>query len=111
LHGTRIDPATWVFTRAQYDQATFGWQQHRATFEALFRAYPILFVGYGLADDDFDRTLAATRALAGESPPTHFALLPRPVGPFRRQKLGDAGIRLLEYDDHADVPGILRSLP
>ena len=111
LHGTRIDRGTWVFTREQYDQATFGWQQHRAIFEALFHAHPILFVGYGLTDDDFDQTLASTRALAGASPPRHFALLLRPVSPYRRTKLEKAGLRLLEYDNHGEVPGILRSLP
>ena len=111
LHGTRSDPKTWVFTREQYDQATFGWLQQRAVFEAIFRAYPILFVGYGLADDDFDQTLASTRALAGPTPPQHFALLPGPITPYRRTKLQQAGIRLVEYDDHADVPEILRSIP
>lgn len=111
LHGTRGDRKSWVFTREQYDQATFGWLQQRAVFEALFRAYPILFVGYGLADDDFDQTLAATRALAGQNPPQHFALLLGPVTTYRRTRLQQAGIRLLEYDNHAEVPGILRSLP
>lgn len=111
LHGTRIDRRSWVFTREQYDQGTFGWPLHRAVFEALFRTHPILFVGYGLADDDFDQTLASTRALAGPNPPRHFALLPAPVAPFRRSKLEKAGLRLLVYDNHADVPGILRSIP
>jgi hypothetical protein len=111
LHGTRIDPRTWVFTREQYDQATFGRPLHRAVFEALFRAYPLLFVGYGLADDDFDQTLASMRALAGAAPTQHFALLSGPVAPFRRTTLEKAGLRLLVYDNHADVPGILRSLP
>lgn len=111
LHGTRIDRRTWVFTREQYDQATFGWSQQRSVFEALFRSHPILFVGYGLADDDFDQTLSATRALAGPNPPHHFALLPAPVGPYRRSKLEKAGLRLLVYDDHADVPRILNSIP
>lgn len=111
LHGTRNDRSTWVFTREQYDHSTFGWPLHRSTFEAHFRAHPVLFVGYGLTDDDFDMTLAATRALAGAQPPQHFALLPAPVPPFRRTKLENAGLRLLEYDGHADVPGILRSIP
>lgn len=111
LHGTRIDRCTWVFTREQYDLATFGRPLHRSTFEALFRAYPILFVGYGLTDDDFDTTLGATRALAGRQPPTHFSFVRSPIPPYRRKKLEDAGLRLLEYDRHDEVPAILRSLP
>lgn len=111
LHGTRGDPKTWVFTREQYDQATFGWLQQRAVFEAIFRAYPILFVGYGLADDDFDQTLSLTRAWAGPSPPQHFALLPEPIANYQRTKFQQSGIRLIEYENHADVPRILRSIP
>jgi hypothetical protein len=111
LHGTRLDRRTWVFSREQYDQATFGWPAHRSTFETLFRAFPILFVGYGLSDDDFDLTLSATRALAGPNPPVHFALLQNPIPPYRRKKLEGAGLRLIAYDAHAEVPGILRSLP
>jgi hypothetical protein len=111
LHGTRTDRRTWIFTRDQYDQATFGRPLQRRTLEALFSAHPILFVGYGLADDDFDGLLAAARALSGEQPPMHFALLQGPIPPYRRKKLEAAGLRLVEYDAHADVPGIVRSLP
>ncbi|WP_437975766.1 SIR2 family protein [Sorangium sp. So ce295] len=110
LHGTRLDRSTWVFTRDQYDQATFGRPQHRAIFEAIFRAYPILFVGYGLIDDDLEQTLGATRALAGGQPPQHFALLRDPLPPHRRKKLDDAGVRLLVYDNHTDVPVLLRAI-
>ncbi|WP_437526497.1 SIR2 family protein [Sorangium sp. So ce726] len=111
LHGTRIDRRTWIFARDEYDQATFGWPNHRSAFETLFRAYPILFVGYGLSDDDFDMTLGATRALAGANPPVHFALVRAPIPPYRRTRLERAGLRLVEYDKHDDVPGILRTLP
>lgn len=111
LHGIRKDRTTWVFTRGQYDRHTFGWPNFRIAFETLFRAYSILFVGYGLRDDDFDLTLAATRALAGSHPPIHFALVRGQTPPHRRRMLEGAGLRLLEYDKHDDVPGILRSLP
>ncbi len=111
FHGTTMERSTWVFTRSQYDQATFGRPQYRTLLQALFHAFPILFVGFGLVDDDIDQTLGAIRALAGPNPPIHFALLKGPIPPFRRTKLEGAGIRLLEYDDHNEVPGILRSIP
>lgn len=114
LHGTRGDRSSWVFTRRQYDRALFGRPELRATFEALFRTCPILFVGCGLADDDLDQTFAAIRALSGEQPPTHFAIVPDPVPPFRRKMLEQAGLRLLRYANvdgaHAEVPALLRSL-
>jgi hypothetical protein len=111
LHGIRRDRRTWVFSRDQYDRHTFGWPNFRIAFETLFRAYSILFVGYGLSDGDFDMTLAAIRALAGPNPPIHFALVHGQTPPYRRKTLESSGLRLLEYDTHDDVPGILRSLP
>lgn len=111
LHGTRLDRSSWVFTRDDYDRATFGHSRHHETFASLFRAFPMLFVGYGLSDDDFDLTLAATRALAGPQPPAHFAVLKGPVAPHRRRTLESSGLRLLEYGDHGEVPGILRAIP
>lgn len=110
LHGTLFERHTWVFTRDQYDKATFGQPQHRAVLEALFRGYQMLFVGFGLADDDFDLTLSATRALAGPNPPVHFALVKQPILPYRREQLEKSGIRILAYEDHCEVPGILRAL-
>ncbi|XXX80956.1 SIR2 family protein [Sorangium sp. So ce134] len=111
LHGTRRDHKTWVFTRDQYDQAMFGSPLTHTILQSLFNTCPILFVGYGLADDDFDQMLGKVRALAGTQPPTHFALVRSPVPPLRRHTLERSGLRLLEYKAHVDVPGILRSIP
>ncbi len=110
-HGTKNDRSTWVFTRGQYDQATFGQPTHRKVIETLFSAFPILFVGAGMADDDLDQILGTTRALAGSNPPMHFALLKTPIPSYRRDLLAKSGIRILEYDNHDDVPKILRSIP
>jgi hypothetical protein len=110
LHGTLLDRSSWVFTRDQYDHATFGQPLVRKIFETVFSAFPLLFVGYGLVDDDFEQTLSATRVLAGNQPPQHFALLRGPLAPYRRQKLEQSGVRLLEYDDHSDVPKLLRAI-
>jgi hypothetical protein len=110
LHGTRSERSTWVFTRDQYDFATFGHLQQRSVFETLFRAFPILFVGYGLVDDDFNLTLAATRALAGPHPPQHFALLKGPIGDVKRRKIENAGVRLLIFDQFEELPSILREV-
>jgi hypothetical protein len=115
LHGTLLERATWVFTRAQYDRAQYADPLLQTAFSALFHAYPLLFVGYGLADDDFDQILARVRALAGPSPPRHFALVAGDtVTPFRRSRLEQSGIRLIAYDNadgrHGAVTAILRDL-
>lgn len=96
-HGTIQDRATWVFARDAYDRVMFGDPQYRATFDAVYRARTLLFVGCSLSDDDLDVTLAEVRALAGAHPPRHFALLEGPIGDYRRRTLEQAGIRILEY--------------
>jgi WD40 repeat protein len=115
LHGTLIDRSSWVFTREDYDRATFADPTLRDAFTAFFHAFPILFVGYGLADDDFDAHLARVRAFAGDQPPRHFALVSADsVKPHRRKKLEAAGIRLIAYENpdgkHTAVVELLRQL-
>ncbi|XXX76640.1 SIR2 family protein [Sorangium sp. So ce134] len=114
LHGTLRAWDSWVFSRDQYDRAIFGSPLLQDAFGALYRAHSILFVGFGLADDNIDQTLARVRALAGGQPPMHFALLPKGVPPFRRRLLEESGIRLIVYEnqagDHAEVAQILLGL-
>jgi nucleoside phosphorylase len=114
IHGTIVQRDTWVFSRDQHDRALFASPAMRGAFEALFRTCPILFVGCGLADGDLDHTFASVRALSGDQPSVHYALVPAGVPPFRRQRLEAAGLRLIEYDNadgtHAELPRILRTI-
>jgi hypothetical protein len=115
LHGTLIEHETWVLTRAQYDHAMYADPQLQGAFSALFNTCPILFVGYGLADDDLDFVLGRVRALAGSAAPRHFALVVADtVTPFRRSQLDQGGIRLIAYDNpdgkHEAVIAVLRGL-
>ncbi len=115
LHGTLMDRSSWVFTREDYDRATFADPALKAAFTAFFHAAPILFVGYGLADDDFDVHLSQVRDFAGDQPPRHFALVSADsVKPHRRKKLETAGIRLIAYENpdgkHTAVVEMLRQL-
>jgi hypothetical protein len=113
-HGTIDNADTWVFTRDEYDLAMFGSQRLQDLFSALYRARTLLFVGASLADDDFGLTLSRVRALAGRNAPTHYAILPAPVGPVRREQLERAGLRLLVYENrsgsHREVVEILSAL-
>ncbi|CAN98913.1 putative membrane protein [Sorangium cellulosum So ce56] len=114
LHGTLRAWDTWVFSRDQYDRAIFGSPLLQDAFGALYRTHSILFVGFGLADDNIDQTLARVRALSGGQPPMHFALLPKGVPPFRRRLLEESGVRLIVYEnqagDHAEVAQVLLGL-
>jgi hypothetical protein len=76
LHGTLLDRESWVFTREDYDRAMFADSKLRDAFAAFFHSVQLLFVGYGLTDDDFDLHLGWVRAFAGDQPPRHFALVP-----------------------------------
>jgi hypothetical protein len=44
-----------------------------------------------------------------DQPPRHFALS-RSIPPFRRRKLEEAGIRMIFYNDHDEIPDILRAI-
>ncbi|WP_257458353.1 WD40 domain-containing protein [Archangium lipolyticum] len=115
LHGTLLDRSSWVFTREDYDRAIFADPNLHGAFTALFHAVPLLFVGYGLTDDDFDLHLGRIRAFAGAQPPRHFALVPADsVTPHRRKRLESSGVRLLPYDNpdgrHTAVVDMLRQL-
>lgn len=116
LHGTRSNQSSWVFTRDDYDQAMFASPAHQRTFEALFQAYPILFVGHDFDDEDFQWMLAKVRALSGKQPPAHYAFVAEHElrRPYRCRLLKEAGLHLLPYADvdggQAKVIEILRDL-
>jgi hypothetical protein len=109
LHGTLLDASTWVLTRGQYDRAMYNDPRLAATVASVFGARTLLFVGYGLADDDFDQLLARIRTFAGGAPPRHYALVrEEQITAHWRRTREDAGVRVIAYRTHADVPRILR---
>ena len=114
LHGTLLDRETWVFSQEQYDRAMFASPQMQSCFGTLFSSRSLFFVGCGLSDPNLDQTFASVRALSGEQPPNHFALMPGPVASYRKQKLQRSGIRLIEYnashDDHREAIELIESL-
>jgi len=115
LHGTLLDRSSWVFTRSQYDRVIWADPLFRTTFSALFLSCPILFVGFGLVDDNFESLFSQVRALSGDQPPRHFALMPKgALQGIRRDRVSQAGVRLIEYPNldgkHTDVARILEWL-
>jgi hypothetical protein len=115
LHGTLLDRGTWVFTRDEYDRAMYADPLLKEAFSAIFHTCPILFVGYGLADDDFDQILGRVRALAGGQAARHFALVAEEsITTYWRKVREDAGVRVIGYRNedgrHAEVLRVLRWL-
>jgi hypothetical protein len=115
LHGTLLDRSSWVFIRSQFDRVIWADPLFRTTFSTFFHAWPILFVGFGLLDDNFESLFSQVRALSGDQPPRHFALMPQgALQGIRRSRVEQAGVRLIEYPNrdgrHADVARILEWL-
>lgn len=99
LHGTLRESESWIFTRERF-HATLASPPVRAALSGLFARCPVLFVGFGRADENFDQMLQDVRGLSGESPPPRFALVPTAsLMPYRRRSLVEMGFRLLPYDN------------
>ncbi|AUX30512.1 MULTISPECIES: SIR2 family protein [Sorangium] len=98
LHGTLWDHSTWVLTRGDYNRVAYEDHKFRDVFAAMLRAQLVLFVGYDLADDEFNLLLMRVRAFADSQPAKHFALVASDaVGPYQRRQLESAGVRLMPY--------------
>lgn len=115
LHGDRTDRGSWVLSEQQYEELLYNRPELQRFVEGLFRFHPLLFVGYGLRDPDFDRLLGQLRVFGRGQAPQHFALMP--AGRFDRydrDRLADAGIELIEYQNpdntHGELLRVLREL-
>ncbi|WP_437313664.1 SIR2 family NAD-dependent protein deacylase [Sorangium sp. So ce385] len=115
LHGTLTDHSTWVLTREAYDHVMYADHKFQGVFSSLFFSRTLLFIGYGLADDDFDQLLGRVRALSGQQAPRHFALVAsEEITPYRRRHLQASGIQIISYPNpdgrHSALASILRSV-
>ncbi|MGK4004724.1 SIR2 family protein [Sorangium sp. So ce1036] len=98
LHGTLKVPESWMFTRERFGRSIADPAVRRALTAVLSKC-PMLLVGFGRADGDFDEMLSDIHALSGSSPPPRFVLAPSAsLTPYRRTTLVDKGFALLPYD-------------
>lgn len=98
LHGTLKEPASWTFTRERFGRSIADPTVRRALTAVLSKC-PMLLVGFGRADGNFDEMLSDIHALSGSSPPPRFVLAPSAsLTPYRRTTLVDKGFALLPYD-------------
>lgn len=72
LHG-RIDREdSWIFTTAQYNRAYNSNENGcRSFLQYIFETYNVLFIGYGLREDDIKRIIYLTNELTNRRK-THF---------------------------------------
>jgi hypothetical protein len=98
LHGTLKERDSWLFTRESF-RATLAAPEVRKSLTAVLSKCPVLFVGFGRADGNFDYMLQDVHTLSGSAPPPRFGLLPSAsLMPYRRKMLLEMGFRLLPYD-------------
>ncbi|WP_437594039.1 SIR2 family protein [Sorangium sp. So ce1000] len=98
LHGTLKEPYSWVFARERF-LASISAPDVRKSLTAVLSKCPVLFIGFGRADGNFDEMLSDIHALSGSSPPPRFVIAPSAsLAPHRRATLADMGFLLLPYD-------------
>lgn len=115
LHGNRTDRSSWILSEREYEDLLHGRPELQRFTEGLFRFHPLLFIGYGLHDPDFDRLCAQARVFARGQAPQHFAWLPEGhIDNYGRRRLADAGIEVMTYENadgsHAELLRLLAEL-
>ncbi len=112
LHGTLQDRLTWRLTRKQHAR---GPDTNGPALDTFFRFSTLLFVGYPLADEDFDRLLDRIADPADAQPPRHFALVVNePEKAYQQKKLEEAGVYVHRYENpdgkHGEVAHLLSEI-
>lgn len=110
IHGTAEDDDSVVMSRAEYDKAAAHAQYQRA-MSLLLQNHVFLLVGYGINDPlDLDLLFGLNARAFETAARTHYALMkePRPADRDRWQR--EMNIQVVPYDDHDELPAILRAL-
>jgi hypothetical protein len=99
-----------ILTTSDYREMIHGNPAFSAMFSALLLTKAILFVGYSVSDPDFRMMLDRQLSIFRGSVPERYALMSN-VGPIQKDVLWrTARIKVLPYEDHNDIIGILASL-
>jgi hypothetical protein len=111
IHGTAEDDDSVIMTRAEYDKAAANVPYQR-TMSYLLQSYTFLLVGYGINDPlDLDLVFGLNAGAFGAATRTHYALMHKGVSATDRDRWQrDMNIQVVPYDDHGDLPAILRAL-
>jgi tetratricopeptide (TPR) repeat protein len=111
IHGTADDDESVVMTVREYDKAA-AHVPYQRTMSYLLARYTFLLVGYGINDPlDLDMVFSLNAGAFGVAAKTHYALMHRSVSATDRDRWQRTmNIQTVPYDDHGDLPAILRAL-
>jgi len=110
IHGNAADDDSIVMTRAEYEVAAKD-VPYQGTMRFLLQTYTFLLVGYGINDPfDLDLVFGLNTAAFGSATNTHYALVKDAGQTDRDRWQRDMNIQVVPYDDHGDLPAILRTL-
>jgi tetratricopeptide (TPR) repeat protein len=111
MHGTAENEATVVMTRREYDRAATDVPYQRI-MSHLFQNYTFLLVGYGINDPrDLDLVFELNTKAFGVTARAHYALIHKDeAAPHRDRWQRDMNIQVVPYDDHGQLPKLLRKL-
>ncbi|WP_437581650.1 SIR2 family protein [Sorangium sp. So ce887] len=110
IHGTADDQASVVMTQGEYTKASSD-EPYRRTIGYLLQAYTFLLVGYGINDPlDLDLVFELNLRAFGSATSQHYALMANPNPNDRDRWQRELNVQALPYQDHDDLPAILRAL-
>ena len=110
VHGSAEDEETVVMTRAEYTRAAAHVPYQRA-MSLLLQSYTFLLVGYGINDPfDLDLVFGLSTSAFGSAARAHYALVKDAAQNDRDRWQRELNVQVVPYQDHGDLPGILRAL-
>jgi hypothetical protein len=111
IHGSAEHEDSVVMTRREYDEAARD-ASYRRIMSHLLQERTFLLVGYGINDPlDLDFVFGLNAGAFGVAARTHYALMHKSVSQTDRDRWQrEMNIQVVEYDDHRDLPAILRVL-
>lgn len=97
-------------TRAEYTRAAAHVPYQRA-MSLLLQSYTFLLVGYGINDPfDLDLVFGLSTSAFGSAARAHYALVKDAAQNDRDRWQRELNVQVVPYQDHGDLPGILRAL-
>ncbi|HEX5751249.1 MAG TPA: SIR2 family protein [Archangium sp.] len=110
VHGTAERFDTVVMTESEYRDVRSN-PSYRAVLGHLLQGYTFLFIGYGMNDPlDLDLVLKWNAEAFKSAARRHYALLKDPSDTDRDRYEREYNIRVIPYNDHAQLPAILEEL-
>jgi SIR2-like domain len=113
-HGDILDNSSIVLTENQFDSTILTDNQAQEFLKTVFSTKSVIFLGFGLADPDFELILKKIRFIYNGIQHTHFALLSNPDFLDKTRLNQSYGVKVINYTpsnrDHPEVKEFLNLL-